>query len=53
MLTDKATVKTEAIFPDDRKHRYILKKEINSYYFGQLRNIRISRVFIFYIWQDI
>jgi hypothetical protein len=27
MLTDKATVKTEAIFSDDRKHRYILRKE--------------------------
>ena len=27
MLTDKATVKTEAIFSEDRKHRYLLRKE--------------------------
>jgi hypothetical protein len=27
MLTDKAVIKTEAVFSDDRKHRYILKKE--------------------------
>jgi hypothetical protein len=27
MQTDKATVKTEAVFSDDRKHRYILRKE--------------------------
>jgi hypothetical protein len=27
MLTEKAVVKTEAIFSDDRKHRYLLKKE--------------------------
>jgi hypothetical protein len=27
MLTDKAIVKTEAVFSDDRKHRYILRKE--------------------------
>jgi hypothetical protein len=27
MLTEKATVKTEAIFSDDRKHRYLLRKE--------------------------
>jgi hypothetical protein len=30
MLTDKAAVKTEAIFSDDRKHRYILRKEWDS-----------------------
>jgi hypothetical protein len=30
MLTDKAVVKTEAIFSDDRKHRYILRKEWDS-----------------------
>jgi hypothetical protein len=28
--TDKATVKTEAIFSNDRKHRYILRKEWDS-----------------------
>ncbi len=27
MITDKATIKTEAIFSDDRKHRYLLRKE--------------------------
>jgi hypothetical protein len=27
MQTDKANVRTEAIFSDDRKHRYILRKE--------------------------
>ena len=27
MLTDKATVKTEALFSDDRRHRYLLRKE--------------------------
>ena len=27
MLSDKATVKTEAIFSDDRRHRYLLRKE--------------------------
>lgn len=30
MQTDKTTVKTEAIFSDDRKHRYILRKEWDS-----------------------
>ena len=27
MLTDKATVKTEAVFSEDRKHRFLLRKE--------------------------
>jgi hypothetical protein len=27
MQTDKAAVKTEAVFSDDRKHRYLLRKE--------------------------
>ena len=27
MQTDKATVKTEAVFSDDRKHRFLLRKE--------------------------
>ncbi|CVK21866.1 DUF1643 domain-containing protein [Sporomusa sphaeroides] len=27
MLTDKSVVKTEAVFSDDRKHRYLLRKE--------------------------
>jgi hypothetical protein len=27
MLTDKATVKTEAVFSEDRRHRYLLRKE--------------------------
>jgi len=27
MHTDKATVKTEAVFSDDRRHRYLLRKE--------------------------
>ena len=27
MLNEKATIKTEAIFSDDRKHRYLLRKE--------------------------
>ena len=30
MQTDKATVKTEVIFSDDRKHRYLLRKEWES-----------------------
>ena len=29
MLTDKATLKTEAIFSEDRRHRYLLRKEWN------------------------
>ncbi len=27
MITDKSVVKTEAVFSDDRQHRYLLKKE--------------------------
>lgn len=27
MMTDKSVVKTEVVFSDDRRHRYLLKKE--------------------------
>jgi len=27
MITDKSVIKTEAVFSDDRQHRYLLKKE--------------------------
>ena len=30
MITEKSTVKTEAIFSDDREYRYLLKKEWDS-----------------------
>ena len=27
MLTDRTTMKTEAVFSEDRRHRYLLRKE--------------------------
>jgi len=30
MLTDKITMKTEAVFSEDRRHRYLLRKEWDS-----------------------